>query len=457
MNTITVDTMWLIFASTLVLIMQAGFLCLETGLTRAKNNINVAIKNLIDFVLSMGVYFFLGMGIAFNESFHGLFGIPGWITFSNLTFYQVALACFYGMFCSTAATIISGAVAERTKFNAFILVVIVVTALVYPVVVHWCWALDELQRPVGILRKWGMVDFAGGSVVHSVGGWASFYLLIIVGPRRGRFEKGKIWGSNLPLSILGVIILWVGWVGFNGGSVLHFNQLVPVVILNTLMGGVGGGLAALTLELVRTRGAIVRIEMIINGVLAGLVAITAGCHLMNIGQSLLIGAMGMLACYGLQLLLEKWRIDDAVGAVPVHLGGGVWGTLAVGILGEGSGWENFGIQVLGVIIIAIWCTITCYPLFRLINRYVPFRVSAQAEEMGLNFSEHHATNEFYPLIQLMQQQKISGDFTQKAPVEAFTEAGEIAQNYNLVLDKLEKDHQQLIADYFDKTTPIDLK
>jgi Amt family ammonium transporter len=438
--------MWIAISAALIFIMQAGFLILEAGLTRPKNNINVALKNLTDFAITTIMFWLFGFALMFGASVGGLFGTNGFLPeLESAGFRQFIFFYFQVMFCGTAVTIIAGAIAERCRFNAYLLAVVIVSGLVYPVFGHWAWNGIE-SIPGGWLDSNGFVDFAGSSVVHSVGGWASLALVLILGPRIGRFGEGgqvnEMPSANIPTATLGVFLLWFGWFGFNGGSTLAFGESTARVLVNTMMGGAAGLTAAVILSQLQKRQA--DSLWIMNGTLAGLVAVTANAHAVSTLSALVIGAVGCVVMLLVDWLLLRLRIDDAVGAIPVHLGAGIWGTLAVGLfgqpelLGTGLPWlQQVGIQVVGIVACAAWTFGTTYLIFRVVNVVYPLRVSAEAEEIGLNVSEHGAVTESLQLLQVMQHQQQTGDTSLRAAVQPFSEIGQIAAQYNDVLQTLE--------------------
>lgn len=440
------NLLWLVFNAGLVFLMQAGFLVLETGLTRSKNNINVGLKNIVDFGISTLIFWAFGYAFMFGLSRNGLIGTTNFIFSPGADFIEPAFFVFQAMFCGTAVTILSGALAERMRFTGYMVVTIVVSALIYPIFGHWAWNGLLFEQANGWLRQLGFIDFAGSTVVHSIGGWCSLALCLIVGPRYGRFPKDsppqKIQGSNIPLATLGVMLLWVGWLGFNGGSTLELSTKVPSILLNTLLGGTAGLITAMTIsQLTHKR---VTIEFIFNGSLSGLVAITANAHVVNAVQAVLIGCIGSICMIIITRLLEHYRIDDAIGAIPVHLGAGIWGTLAVGIFGSLdtlgtalSRSQQIGVQLLGIGTAFLWAFGLAYILFFLINKIFPLRVSVKAEMEGLNVSEHGASTALLDLYNTMERQSKLGDLSARAPVEPFTEVGQIAQNYNEVMASLE--------------------
>lgn len=442
------DILWVIISSGLVFFMQAGFLCLESGLTRTKNSINVAIKNITDFGIATLIFYSVGFGLMYGKSFFGIVGTDSFFP----TFYSdrpeiPVFFLFQLMFCGTAATIVSGAVAERMKFGAYIIVTTVISAFIYPVFGHWAWGknLSDWEVLSGWLGRIGFVDFAGSTVVHSVGGWVGLAAMTLIGPRAGRYSKDgtirTITGHNLPLAMLGTLILWFGWIGFNGGSTLELNGLVPGILVNTMLAASSGMGTALAYGWVRLKYAEATLPL--NGALAGLVAITASCHAVTSLQSALIGVVAGILMFETREFLDRIRMDDAVGAIPVHLAAGVWGTIAVGIFGDlnilGTGldrMEQIGIQALGILACSVLAFGLSYISLFLVNRFYRLRVSEHNEHQGLNYTEHRASTELNDLFLEMEYQKRTGDLSRNLSIEPFTEVGQIAERYNLVLEKI---------------------
>ena len=447
-----IDVIWLVLCAALVFLMQAGFMCLESGLTRSKNSINVAAKNITDLGVSVFLFWAFGFALMFGKSADGWIGSSYFFTpIGQGVAWLGAFFLFQAMFCGTATTIFSGAVAERMRFSGYVIVAIFLSSFIYPVFGHWVWGGNLTGTP-GWLEKLGFIDFAGSTVVHSVGGWVGLAMVLILGPRKGRFpENGppqKIQGHNLVVAILGVLLLWFGWFGFNGGSTLAMNATVPGILANTMLAAVAGLVAALIASWAFQRRP--EVEKIMNGSLAGLVAVTAGCHAISSTSAVIVGAIGALVMLGLERLLVRFRIDDVVGAFPVHAGAGIWGTLAVGffadlqILDTGlTRGEQIGVQMLGVACCFVWAFCLVSVLLRLFNRIFPFRVSPEVEHVGLNISEHGATTEILTLFQAMDRQAKSGDMSIRVPVEPFTEVGQIADRYNMVMGKLDKSTTEL--------------
>ncbi|GAB3483143.1 ammonium transporter [Marinomonas epiphytica] len=440
------DWFWMLISAALVFVMQAGFLCLESGRIRSKNSINVAAKNISDFIVSTSIFWLFGFGIMFGESVSGWFGSSDFFFGSAHSPEQISFFVFQMMFCGTAATLMSGAVAERMSFIGYLCIAVLLSAVIYPVVGHWAWAGAYSNNASGWLQAMGFVDFAGATMVHSVGGWVALAAIIIIGPRLGRFEQGIRLppGNNLPLSALGVLLIWFGWIGFNGGSTLELNEQVPIILLNTFVAAAWGGIGAAALNYYHDR--YIDVSSVLNGTIAGLVAITACCHLVTPVDSVVIGVVaGIIVFYG-ALLMETLRLDDALEIIPAHLFAGIWGTLSVAlfgdlsVLGENVGaWQQFSIQAFGILVIGIYCFAVSYVGIRLLNTILPLRVSREQEEQGLNVSEHRATTEVLDLLVSMQYQQKQGDFSKPVPEEPFTEVGQIAHRYNQVINRVQSE------------------
>ncbi len=442
-NATPVDISWLLVCAALVLLMQVGFTALESGLVRSKNSINVAIKNFANFLVAASLFWLFGFGLMFGASEWGLLGGSSTLFESDSTFLT-AFFLFQLGFIATATTLMSGAVAERMRFSAYLVLAVFVAAVTYPVFGHWAWGEADLAEGSGgsdgWLRELGFMDFAGSTVVHSTGGWVALAAIIILGPRIGRFGPGAvpIRGHDLPVTTLGVFVLWVGWYGFNGGSTFGLTADVPEVILNTTLAATFGGLVGLALTRILDRRP--DVVTIMNGSLAGLVGITASANVMSPWKAVIVGGVAAVVMQLVTLLLERLEIDDAVGAVPVHLGAGVWGTLAVGLLGDAAAFpdgasrvEQIGVQLVGIGACFVWAFGLGYVVLSLIDRRFPFRIDREGELAGLNIAEHGATMEISDLLVDMDEHRRTGDFTRPVNVEPHTEAGQIAAEYNRVL------------------------
>jgi ammonium transporter len=447
-----VDIAWLLVCAALVLFMQAGFTALESGLVRSKNSINVAIKNFANFLVASSLFWLFGFGVMFGVDAGGLFGTSSFL-FEGDGAFLTAFFLFQLGFIATATTLMSGAVAERMRFGGYLVLATFVAAVTYPVFGHWAWGAGSLigrSGEDGWLKKLGFVDFAGSTVVHSVGGWVALAAIIVLGPRIGRFGPGAvpIHGHDLPVTTVGVFVLWVGWYGFNGGSLYGLTPDVPGVILNTTVAAAFGGLAGMALTWIRDGRP--DVVTIMNASLAGLVGITASAQLMSPWKAAIIGIVAAVVMQGVTVALERLQIDDAIDAVPVHLGAGVWGTLAVGLIGDedafptGAGrLEQIGIQLVGIGTCFVWAFGVGFVVLWLINRRFPFRIDAAGELAGLNVAEHGATTEIADLLTDMDEHHRTGVFARPVRVEPHTEVGRIALEYNRVLEAFERRTESL--------------
>ena len=383
---------WTLVAAALVFFMQAGFALVEAGFTRAKNAVNIMMKNLMDFSLGSIAFWAIGFGLMFGVSKSGWFGTSGFFL-SDFTPdgdpWVLAFWMFQVVFAATAATIVSGAMAERTKFVGYLIYSVFISALIYPIFGSWAWG--GLFNGGGWLEGLGFIDFAGSTVVHSVGGWAALAGAIVLGPRLGKYAKDgavrPILGHNIPLAALGVFILWLGWFGFNPGSTTTADKRIAMIFVNTNLAAAAGATLAMVISWIRFGKP--EVGMSLNGALAGLVAITAGCANVSPASSVAIGAVaGVLVVFSV-LFFDKIHIDDPVGAVSVHGVNGAWGTLAAGLFNiGGTSTKIIGVQLLGIGTCFVWTFGTAMLLFVLINKTIGLRVSAEEELEGLDFSEH---------------------------------------------------------------------
>lgn len=376
---------WIATAAALVFMMQAGFALLESGMSRAKNSLNVVMKNYVDVCIGTLVFWAIGYGLMFGTNSSGWFGTDGFfINDAEPMTWGVLL--FQTMFAATAATIASGAMAERTRFNAYLIGAVVITGLIYPVFGSWVWNTD------GWLAKMGFIDFAGSTVVHSVGAWCALAGILVVGPRLGRFgprgEPREIRGHNLTLVALGGFILWFGWFGFNGGSTVGASVDIGLINLNTQLAAAAGAVATVMVAVLAGRP--VLLTDTVNGSLAGLVGITAGCATMAPGHALVTGLIAGVVYVGAQKLLLQMKLDDVVGAVAVHGFAGAWGTLAAGIfyLEDPFNSTRILVQLIGVISAFAWTFLTALALYLLIALFIGLRASAMHEQRGLDLTEH---------------------------------------------------------------------
>tara|TARA_B100000768_G_scaffold152643_1_gene148417 strand:- start:2496 stop:4727 length:2232 start_codon:yes stop_codon:yes gene_type:complete len=446
------DTFWLLICAILVFLMQAGFMCLETGLSRNKNSINVALKNVTDFGVSVVTFWAFGFALMYGTSVSGLFGNSFYFFTTKVAGYQTYFV-FQAMFVATAATIVSGAVAERLKFFSYLIITFVTSGFLYPIVGHWVWAFnfDNPTEKLGWLGNLGYLDFAGASVVHSVGGWTALSVLLIIGSRTGRFRKGKkrssFQGSNTPIAALGALILWFGWFGFNGGANGAMDLKIPLILINTFLSASFGLIFSSILGVIVLKKP--EPMFMITGPLAGLVSITASCAYVDPADAIIIGSIGGIISGSTILLLEKLKIDDVVSAIPVHLAAGVWGTLAVAIFAnldsmgvDKSRLDQLFIQFIGIFSIGSFCFIASFVIFKLINHFYPLRVGKIEEELGLNISEHNASTDTHELLEVLTRQAKSQDYSMRAPQDPFTDTGIIGTQYNVLIDKLEQSEKQ---------------
>ncbi len=384
--------LWTLVAAALVFFMQAGFAMVEAGFTRAKNSINIMMKNLMDFSIGSIAFWAVGFGLMFGASSTGWFGTTGFFL-SDFTPdgdpWVLAFWMFQVVFAATAATIVSGAMAERTKFTGYILYSIVVSGLIYPVFGSWAWG--SLLNGSGWLEGFGFIDFAGSTVVHSVGGWAALAGAIVLGPRLGKYTKdGKIkpiMGHNIPLAALGVFILWLGWFGFNPGSTTTADTSIAMIFVNTNLAAAAGAVLAMIVSWMKFGKP--EVGMSLNGALAGLVGITAGCANVSPTSAIIIGAAaGVIVVFSV-IFFDKIKVDDPVGAVSVHGVCGAWGTLAAGIFNIGGTSAGIiGVQLLGITACFLWTFPAALVMFKLIDKTIGLRVSAEEELEGLDYAEH---------------------------------------------------------------------
>jgi len=406
-NAVAIDTVWILLAAFLVFFMQPGFAMVEVGFTRAKNASNILMKNLMDFSLGSIAFWLIGFGIMFGTDKLGLFGTSGFfLNSANPStadgLWQFAYWMFQIVFAATAATIVSGAMAERTKFPAYLFYSFFICALIYPVVGHWIWG-------GGWLGNKGMIDFAGSTVVHSVGGWAALAGAILLGPRLGKYNKDGISkaipGHNIPLAALGVFILWFGWFGFNAGSTTSGTNLsIATIAVTTNLAAAAGAIMAMFTAWFRFGKP--DTSMALNGALAGLVGITAPCACVSPLSAIIIGAVaGVLVVLSVEFIDKVLHVDDPVGAISVHGVCGAWGTLSVGLFAQsaygessgagainglffGGGLSQFFIQLIGVVSVFLWVFGSALILFYIIKKTVGLRASDEEQLKGLDISEH---------------------------------------------------------------------
>ncbi|AUC22190.1 ammonium transporter [Polaribacter sejongensis] len=400
MELLTINNVWMMICTALVFFMHLGFAFLEIGLTRQKNTLNILFKNIFIITTGLLLYALVGFNLmypGFAEGSSGIFGFAGFGLSSPLT-AEGALDLTYnegytywtdflfqGMFAATAATIVSGAVAERMKILPFMIFAVIYVGIVYPIAGSWKWGggfLDQLATP--------FYDFAGSTLVHSVGGWAAVVAVCLLGARIGKFKKGEIQaipGHNIPLATAGVLILWLGWFGFNGGSVLSADPgLTSLTLVTTCLSAAAGGVVAAIVSTIMYKN--LDLTMFLNGILGGLVGITAGADQMSPTDAILIGAIaGAIIVFAVSLI-DKLKLDDPVGAIAVHLICGIWGTLAVGIFGNLAGVDQFISQLIGVASYAVFCLATSFIIIYTLKKTMGIRVSEKEELEGLDVHEH---------------------------------------------------------------------
>lgn len=402
MELLTTNNVWMMLCAALVFFMHLGFSFLEIGLTRQKNTINILFKNF--FIITMGiiVYCLVGFNLMYPGDFNIIGAFGGILGFAGLGLDAVAASdlaynegytywtdfLFQAMFAATAGTIISGAVAERIKINSFMLIVFLYVGIIYPIVGSWQWGSGFLST---LTEEVGFYDFAGSTLVHSVGGWGALVIIYLLGARKGKFDNNgdavAIPGSNIPLSAAGVLILWLGWFGFNGGSVLSADPAnTSLVLVTTCLAAAAGGIGAAFFSNLLYKN--LDITMFMNGVLGGLVGITAGADQMGPTSAIIIGAVGGVIVVLGVALLDKCKLDDPVGAIPVHLFAGIWGTLAVGIFGASASFDQFMVQLASVGIVGVFCLIGATLITLLVKSLTGLRVSEKEESAGLDIAEH---------------------------------------------------------------------
>ena len=395
---LNLNYVWMVLAGALVFMMQAGFAMVELGFARAKNSINIVMKNFLDFCISSLVFLFLGFGLMFGTSAGGWIGtdsfwlsnLPGDDKLWSFWFFQV-------VFAGTACTIVSGAMAERTKFVGYLIYAALLAGIIYPLCGHWAWGSFGGAYGVGGTKGWlenmGFIDFAGSSVVHACGGACALAGIIVIGPRHGRFAKDGtprlIAGHNIPLAALGVFILWFGWFGFNAGSTLIGNASIGRIAVNTTIAPAAAALSAMiSMWFVQGRP---DVGITLNGSLGGAVGVTACCANISPAAAFIVGIIAGVITTVATIALERAQLDDAVGAVPVHLCNGLWGTISVALFDQaGFNAQKLGVQTLGTFSIAITAYVICFGFFKLVDLLVGLRASDTEQIDGLDFAEHAA-------------------------------------------------------------------
>jgi len=432
--------------------MQIGFCMLETGLVRQKNSINVAFKNLMDFVVASLVYWAVGFGIMYGiGEANGFFGTSMFL--KTHADGAGAFFLFQMMFCSAAATIVSGALAERTRLASYLIVSALIAGVFYPLVGHWAWGSALGLGTPGWLEARGFIDFAGATVVHGTGGWFALAAVVIVGPRLGRFDTNDTSiarATNYPVATVGVLVLWFGWFGFNGGSTLAFNEEVPVVVVNTFLAAASGGFALVSLAWIKEKKPDIALSL--NGTIAGLVGVTAGANIYEATDAVLVGVVCAFACGLATRALERIEVDDVIGAWPAHAVAGAAGTLMVAVVGDMSAFaegitraEQFVIQATGVVTVAVWAFGAGYILLFLVNKIMPLRVSEEDERVGLNIAEHGAISDIIEIVGEMQlprhPKEIEADMATKQSLEEEQKNEEPFDPNETVFDRVRRELQ----------------
>ena len=433
-----VDTIWVLLGAFLVFFMQPGFAMVETGLTRAKNAGNIVMKNFMDLALGTIFFWIIGFSLMFGEDINGIIGAPDFFVQNFDTgdagYPPMAYLIFQTVFCATSATIVSGAMAERTKFSAYCIYSICISLFIYPISGHWAWG-------GGWLSELGFHDFAGSTVVHMVGGICAFIGAMMLGPRIGKYNKdgsaNAIPGHSLTLAALGVFILWFGWFGFNGSSTVSMTgddtiMSAAMIYCTTNMAAAVGATTVMCITWIRYGKP--DVSMTLNGVLAGLVAITAGCDVVSIGGSAIIGIVaGFAVVYGVEIIDQVFKVDDPVGAVAVHGVCGAVGTILTGLLNTTDGWfysgdpHYFLIQILGVVSVAIYVTIVITIVFKIIKATIGLRVSRAEEIAGLDLEEH-GLNSAYGDFMVLPDHVVDGNHEAKIVDDTTGKATEIPLN-----------------------------
>ena len=397
MELLTTNNVWMMICTGLVFFMHLGFAFLEIGLTRQKNTINILFKNVFIITVGLLLYCLVGFNLMYPGEFNGFLALPKFGLDSPLTTegaldlsYNTGYTywtdfLFQGMFAATAATIVSGAVAERVKIGPFMIFTIIYVGLIYPIAGSWKWGGGFLQT-----METPFYDFAGSTLVHSVGGWAAIVAVWLLGPRIGKFKDGKpqaIPGHNIPLATAGVLILWLGWFGFNGGSVLSADPAATsLTLVTTSLAAAAGGVVAFIVSTLLYKD--YDLTMFLNGILGGLVGITAGADQMSPTDAIIIGSIAGAIIVFAVAFIDRIKLDDPVGAIAVHLICGIWGTLAVGIFGNLASGSQFISQLIGVVSYAIICTISAFLILFTLKKTVGIRVSEKEELEGLDAHEH---------------------------------------------------------------------
>lgn len=389
------DTIWVVLTAAMIILMEGGFALLEAGFVRHKNNVNIIMKVFVDITIGALCFYLVGFAFMYGKDAWGLIGTSGFALLGDLAHIQLSISLdtfwlFQAAFVIAVISIVSGAVAERINFRAYILYAMIMTAVIYPIAGHWVWG-------GGWISELGMLDFAGSAVIHALGGFSALAAAMFIGPRKGKFTSlgtsTIALPSNIPLASVGAFLLWFGWFGFNAGSTLSGTDArIGHIAIVTMLSAASGGAATLLYTLFRYKRS--DAPAVINGSLAGLVGITAGCAFVSDQAAIFIGAISGLLMLFATNWLESRKIDDPVGAFPVHAVSGMWGTIALGLFATegglfyGGGWHLLGVQVLGLIVLCIWGFVMTWLGLSLIRLWIPVRSTEEEEEMGLDISYH---------------------------------------------------------------------
>ena len=420
-----IDLIWLILCTALVLLMQAGFLCVESGAVRRKNTVNVAIKNILDFCIAAFAFYLIGYSLAFGDSVSGIIGNPAALgQLSDPA--EIVKFLYLLMFCGTAVTIISGAIAERTRLIGYLIITAMISIIIYPIFCHWVW------NDNGWLAQLGFVDFAGASVVHATGGWLALAACLVIGPRAEIDVEHGAPAYNLTYSSLGALLLLLGWLGFNGGSLFQFGEQVISVLANTVMAGIAGGLVAALFAIFTTR--ILRFELLLIGMIAALVGVTASAHAVSINGALIVGSICAVCALIGHRKITSLGVDDVVGAFAAHGVAGVVGILLVPFVADanllGTGltlWPQLEAQLYGVIANFAWSFVVGGACLLVINLFVPLRCSIEAERQGLDLSEHGVRNALFTLGERIRNK--GSETNVQAGLDPNSEEGQIALEF----------------------------
>lgn len=400
------DTIWVVLTAAMILLMEGGFALLEAGFVRSKNSVNIIMKVFADITIGTLCYFLIGFGLMYGANYLGIVGTSGFLLKGDLSNLDLTISVdtfwlFQAAFVIAVISIVSGAVAERINYRAYLLYVVAMTAIIYPIAGHWVWG-------GGWISKLGFEDFAGSAVIHALGGVSALAAAILIGPRKGKYTAEGVSSialpSNLPLASVGTFLLWFGWFGFNAGSTLTATDgRIGHIAIVTMLSAAAGGATTLIYTLFRYGRS--DAPSVINGSLAGLVGITAGCAFVSDYASILIGVVSGLLMMAATNWLEARKIDDPVGAFPVHAASGIWGTVAVGLFAShgglftGGGWHLLGVQLLGLAVLCIWGFALTWAALKLINVWIPIRSTDEEQDLGLDISYHgiqaiHTATEF---------------------------------------------------------------